>query len=102
MAIRSQSTRLDISASHADYASPDHHPPPLPAPPASAGSASDRRLPRSRSSWLGGAEPDLDRQATLAIRAGRALSRRALRRNRDHMATGVRDKITLACTECKR
>src|ERR671931_256332 len=32
MAIRSQSTRLDISASHADYAWPDHHPPPLPAP----------------------------------------------------------------------
>jgi large subunit ribosomal protein L33 len=36
----------------------------------------------------------------LAARVGPSLGVRFL--NENHMATGVRDKITLACTDCKR
>jgi len=41
--------------------------------------------------------------ATLATRTGRAfVSACAFLQRDEEMATGVRDKITLACNECKR
>jgi large subunit ribosomal protein L33 len=59
--------------------------------------------PAAARSCLGRGQQCLAPAATLAIRAGRGLvsACRFLYDDED-MATGVRDKITLACNECKR